>query len=161
MAKKVKNSKLLRQSNNNGSINQLPSNQKSGQNKSVFNSFAEKIHIAKQKRIEKLSDTKNRIMSKKKENKIMRVPTQFSKGNKFNKFALLDDADQEPTHKLTHKGATLDKVKHFNDMHFDNDAMNDDSANFDEMHGQMNFHGFEEENDGRQENDDQRRKSKN
>ena len=49
-------------------------------------------------------------------------------------------------------------------MHFDNDEMADDSANFDDMHGQVNFHGFEDnENDEKkgQNDDPDRRKSKN
>lgn len=63
-------------------------------------------------------------MSKKKDNKIMKVPNKFLKNNnkKINKFALLDDGDAyQPTNKLTHRGTNLDQVKHFNDMHFDND----------------------------------------
>ena len=42
--------------------------------------------------------------------------------------------------------------------------MADDSANFDDMHGQVNFHGFEDnENDEKkgQNDDPDRRKSKN
>lgn len=62
-------------------------------------------------------------MNKKKDNKIIKVNNKFNKNNKINKFALLDDADEgyQPMNKLTHKGTSLDQVKYFNDMHFDND----------------------------------------
>lgn len=57
------------------------------------------------------------------------------KSNKVNKFALLDDRDgqaetrYEPQNKLTHRGTEVGKIKHFNDMHFDND---DQQENYDD-----------------------------
>lgn len=61
-------------------------------------------------------------MSKKKENKAIKITSRLGKGNKASKFALLDEPDEkyQPTNQLTHRGTSLDKVKHFNDMHFDN-----------------------------------------
>lgn len=65
------------------------------------------MQLAKQKKIQKLSDTKNRLMNKKKQNKMVKLPSHLNKHNKVNKFALLDDTQQnryEPTNRLTHKG---------------------------------------------------------
>jgi len=70
-------------------------------------------------------------MSKKIENKMMKVPSHLSKSNKFNKFALLDGEETdkyEPTHKLTHRGANVENIKNFNDMRFDKDEDYDEGS---------------------------------
>ncbi len=87
-------------------------------------------------------------MNKKKENKIIKITSRLAKGNKANKFALLDEPNEryQPSNHLTHKGTSLDKVKHFNDMHFDNQESGNLSDHFDEMHNEVNFHGFDEDN---------------
>jgi hypothetical protein len=55
-----------------------------------------------------------------------------------------DDNEYQPTNHLTHKGAPLDQVKHLNDMRFGDNEMEDgDSANFDNLQGEVNFHGFD------------------
>jgi len=52
---------------------------------SVFNRFANKVTEAKKKKIEKVSDTKQRLMEAKKTNKMLKVSKRTSK------FALIDD----------------------------------------------------------------------
>lgn len=64
MAKKVKNSKLLRQTQATPETGERKVGRE--QKKSVFNSFAENLQMAKHKKIEKLNETKNRLMNKKK-----------------------------------------------------------------------------------------------
>lgn len=72
-------------------------------------------------------------MDKKKENQAVKINSRLSKGHKLNKFALLDEPDEryQPTNQLTHKGTSLDKVKHFNDMNFDHDESGNLSEHFD------------------------------
>jgi hypothetical protein len=73
-------------------------------------------------------------MGRKLFNEFVRIGTNSNRRNKINKFALLDDDEKEgyqPSNKLTHKGTDIDKIKYFNDTHFDNDGLDDNSADFD------------------------------
>lgn len=72
MGKKIKNPKLLKQNQNN--TNSMIS---------AFNQYANKIADAKRKKIEKVGDTKQRLMEAKKSNKMLKVSKRTSK------FALL------------------------------------------------------------------------
>lgn len=92
MGKKVKNPKLIKQQ---------------GGNKesvlSVFNRFANRVAESHKKKIEKVGDTKQRLMEAKKTNKMIKVSKRTSK------FALIDD---EPlTGGLTHKGKSINELK--------------------------------------------------
>lgn len=91
MAKKIKNQKLLTNKNASGKI--LPP-QHIKISKSAFSAYSDKLQQAKQKKIEKLKDTRNRVLNKKKQNKVSRQPGfggKFNKNTKINKFALIDD----------------------------------------------------------------------
>ena len=89
MGKKIKNVKLLKTAPTTG-----------GQN-SAFNNFATKIQQAKEKKIEKMSQTKDRVISQKRENKLIRMP---GNSKKMKKFALMDDEGDLNPRGLTHKG---------------------------------------------------------
>lgn len=55
------------------------------------------------------------------------------------KFALLED---QPAQGLTHRGQKITDLKEFNDINFGSD---EDDEQFQEMHDQLNFTGFDEE----------------
>ena len=123
MGKKIKNSKLLKKDPN------------SGPQKSTFNNFATKIQHAKEKKIEKMSQTKDRVINQKRENKLVRMP---GNSKKVKKFALLDEEDNAGPQGLTHKGKDVKNMKHFNDMYFGSD----DEGSFnqvEELHNKLNF----------------------
>ncbi len=86
---------------------------------SVFNRFANKVTEAKKKKIEKVSDTKQRLMEAKKTNKMVKVSKRTSK------FALIDDNQNLPSG-LTHRGKNIGDLDEFNDMNFDQDIEDDD-----------------------------------
>jgi hypothetical protein len=102
MGKKVNNPKLLKSKGGN-SESML----------SVFNRFANKVTDSHRKKIEKVGDTKQRLVDNKKQNRMVKVSKRTSK------FALMED--DQPTHGLTHKGTNISDLKHFNDMNFDSD----------------------------------------
>lgn len=103
MGKKIKNAKLLKQTPAAGAPE-----------KSAFNNFATKLQQAKEKKIEKLSHTKERLVNQKRENKLLRLPGNVKKAKKF---SLLDE-DAAPAQRLTHKGKNIGDIQHFNDMYF-------------------------------------------
>lgn len=78
---------------------------------SAFNRFANKVTESKRKKIEKVGDTKQRLLEAKKTNKMVKVSKRNSK------FALLDDGQNVPTG-LTHKGVNIGELKEFNDVEF-------------------------------------------
>lgn len=73
MGKKIYNPKLQKQGAGKDSM------------MSAFNQYANKLSAAKQKKIEKVGDTKQRLLEKKKSNKMMKVSKRTAK------FALLED----------------------------------------------------------------------
>ena len=79
---------------------------------SAFNAFANKIAQAKRKKIEKVGDTKQRLMQAKRTNKLLKVSKRTSK------FALLQD---QPAQGLTHRGQKISDLKEFNDINFASD----------------------------------------
>lgn len=99
MGRKVKNPKLLKKE---GSVSMA----------SAFNAFANKIAQAKRKKIEKVGDTKQRLMEAKRTNKLLKVSKRTSK------FALLED---QPAQGLTHRGQKISDLKEFNDINFASD----------------------------------------
>lgn len=95
----------------------------------------------------------------------------MGKGHRINKFSLLDDDNNNNNNnesinvnKLTHKGKTFDQVRNFDDVDFKGDE-DMDGSNFDDMHDEVNFHGFGDEAEGdgedRREGREGQRKSKN
>ena len=113
MAKKIKNPKLMK---SDAKVKKNPE-------KNAFNNFAKQVQVAKQKKIEKMGDTKQRLITNKRNNKILKLGS-LKDSKKLNRFALLDEEQQEGG--LTHKGQLLKDVKHFNDMDFhDEDEMSD------------------------------------
>ena len=86
---------------------------------SVFNKYANKVTEAHKKKIEKVGDTKQRLLEAKKNNRMVKVSKRTSK------FALLEDNTQ-PLSGLTHKGKNIKDIKEFNDMNFDSDVDDDE-----------------------------------
>ena len=124
MGKKIKNAKLLKQA------------PKPNTPVSAFNSFATKVQRAKEKKIEKLSQTKDRLINQKRNNKVVRMP---GNSKKVKKFALLDNDEDQPGGGLTHKGKSFGEIKHFNDMYFGSD---EEGSHNDALHNAVNFEGF-------------------
>ena len=91
MGKKINNPKLMK--NKQGSDSML----------SAFNSYANKISDAKRKKIERVGDTKQRLMQAKKSNKMMKVSKRTSK------FALIEENEQVPQG-LTHRGKKINDL---------------------------------------------------
>jgi nitrate/nitrite-specific signal transduction histidine kinase len=120
MGRKISNPKLLKKT-------------EGGSMASAFNQFADRLAQAKRKKIEKVGDTKQRLMEAKRTNKMLKVSKRTSK------FALLED---QPAHGLTHRGQKITDLKEFNDINFGSD---DDDEHFQEMHDNLNFTGFDEE----------------
>lgn len=122
MGKKVKNAKLL----------------KGGQSKptmlSMFNQYANKLADSHKKKIQKVGDTKQRLIDSKKRNRMVKVSKRTSK------FALIDD--EQPVHGLTHRGTKINQLSRFNDMNFQS---GDQDQEFMNAHGELNFTGFEED----------------
>ena len=123
MGKKIKNPKLLKQG--------LPNNESM---LSLFNKHANKVAHSHQKKIEKMGDTKQRLMEAKKTNKMVKVSKRTSK------FALIEDGPLEQG--LTHRGKAINDLKEFNDMNFGSDAEDDE---FLKQHENLNFTGFDDD----------------
>ena len=67
---------------------------------SVFNRFANQLTESKKRKIEKLGDTKQRLMEAKKSNKFVKV------SKKTTKFALIEDGQGLPE-VMTHRGKNI------------------------------------------------------
>ncbi len=102
---------------------------------SVFNQHANKVTAAKHKKIEKVGDTKQRMLETKKSSKLMKVSKRNSR------FALLEDGEVGG---LTHKGRKVGEMEEFNDMYFGDDGEEADEE-FQQMTNKLNFSGFEED----------------
>ena len=107
MGKKIKNPKLLK---NKGQPPQTMV--------SMFNQYADRMANSHKKKIEKVGDTKQRLMESKKRNRMVKVSKRTSK------FALMDD--DEPTHGLTHRGTKINEMTRFNDMNFGSEGEEDE-----------------------------------
>lgn len=121
MGKKVKNAKLLK-----GEPKQSMA--------SMFNQYADRLAKSHSKKIEKVGDTKQRLMDNKKRNRMVKVSKRTSK------FALMDQ--EGPAHGLTHKGTKINQLKQFNDMNFQSDV---EDQEFMKAHQNLNFTGFQDE----------------
>lgn len=99
MGRKITNPKLLKK-------------QETGSMASAFQAYASKLAQAKRRKIEKVGDTKQRLMEAKRTNKMLKVSKRTSK------FALLEE---QPAQGLTHRGQKITDLKEFNDINFGSD----------------------------------------
>jgi nucleolar protein 14 len=121
MGKKVQNPKLLKQ-------------QKAPSLLSLFHQHANSLAQAHRKKIEKVGDTKQRLLDNQKHNRLLKASKRTSK------FALIEDS--QPSHGLTHRGTRIQQLSQFNDMNFDSDV---EDQEFLRAHEDLNFTGFDEE----------------
>ena len=85
---------------------------------SVFNQHADRVTAAKRKKIEKVGDTKQRVLEAKKASKMVKVSKRNSR------FALLEDGE-EGGRGLTHRGKRVSELEEFNDMYFGSEGEED------------------------------------
>eukprot|EP00919_Chromeraceae_sp_WS-2016_P034065 GHVR01080733.1.p1 GENE.GHVR01080733.1~~GHVR01080733.1.p1 ORF type:complete len:100 (+),score=14.71 GHVR01080733.1:125-424(+) len=99
MAKKIVNSKLLK------------SKPITSENKlSAFNNHANKLVAARNKKAEKVDQTKKRLIDNKRSNQMIKI------SKKATKFSLLEDGAETGMGGMTHKGKKIEDIKEFNDV---------------------------------------------